>query len=267
LAQHLDPNREVPPDVDLEELKTWVVHEDDQLLVINKPGWLVCHPSKRGPLSSLVGAARVHTGLATLHLVARLDRETSGVVILAKTKESARKYQMAMEHRRVQKTYLAIMEGELKTPVRVDQPIGKSQSSLVRLKMQVAPSIASQSSVTHFQPLASNNGYTVCQVSPETGRRHQIRVHAEWIGHSIVGDKMYGPDETLFIEFAEHGWTERHAAMLPINRQALHCYRYVFDFEDGAEEFVVPIANDMRNLSQKKMGTDMNDLSADLPTL
>eukprot|EP01043_Picozoa_sp_COSAG02_P008643 COSAG02_NODE_281_length_25776_cov_37.797998_1_plen_137_part_10 len=81
--------------VDLAVLPTWILRNDDDLLVINKPGWLVCHPSKNGSLSSLVGAVREYTGLEKLHLVARLDRETSGLVVFAKRPAVAREYQMA----------------------------------------------------------------------------------------------------------------------------------------------------------------------------
>ena len=73
---------------------------------------------------------------------------------------------------------------------------------------------------------------TLCKVRPETGRKHQIRVHAEHLGHRVIGDKIYGPDETLYIDFIEDGWTARHESMLPLKRQALHCYSYTFEFPD-----------------------------------
>ena len=85
------------PLVDLDEMQRWIVREDDDLLVINKPGWLVCHPSKNGPLSSLVGTVREYTKADKLHLVARLDRETSGLIVFAKRPAVARKYQMAIK--------------------------------------------------------------------------------------------------------------------------------------------------------------------------
>ena len=93
--------------------------EDDDLLILNKPGWLVCHPSKDGLLSSLVGAVRMYTNLDKLHLVARLDRETSGLVIIIKRSPVARKFQMAIQDRKVGKEYLAILEGALEKGVEV----------------------------------------------------------------------------------------------------------------------------------------------------
>jgi len=251
------PFGKIPPDVNLDDFTSWIIREDDELLVVNKPGWLVCHPSKRGPLSSLIGAVREYTGLERLHLVARLDRETSGLVILAKNSIAARKYQTAIEHRRVAKTYLGILTGELQDSIRVNQPIGACNNSAVYVKQQVTLTGENKSAATHFEPLSHANGATFCKVTPETGRRHQIRVHAQWLGHPIIGDKIYGLDENLFVEFMDNGWTERLAAKLPMYRQALHCYQYRFCFDDGEEEFVAPIPNDMRTFSSRNgLGID-----------
>src|SRR5580700_4585642 len=99
--------------IGLEDFNSWVIYEDERLLVVDKPGDVVCHPSKAGPQSSLIGAARVHTGQATMHLVFRLDRETSGIVVLAKDPDTAGRLQKAMQKRRVGKTYIAILSGAL----------------------------------------------------------------------------------------------------------------------------------------------------------
>ena len=243
-----------PPDVHPDELATWVLFEDDDILVVNKPGWLVCHPSKRGPLSSLVGAARVHTKCERLHLVARLDRETSGVVVLAKHSVAARKYQMAVQRRQVHKIYIAVLNGELDSPRRVEKPIGKCVDSLVHSKMQVRTVGEGKSAATSFSPIDCHDGYTLCKVETETGRRHQIRVHAQWLGHSIVGDKIYGPDEKLFVEFITNGWTDLHASSLPIKRHALHCHQYRFEFPEDAQQFVALVPSDIAALIAGKVG-------------
>ncbi|MGB0185016.1 MAG: pseudouridine synthase, partial [Opitutales bacterium] len=128
------------PLVDPQELTDWILQEDDDLLIINKPGWLVCHPSKNGPWSSLVGAVREYLQADKLHLVARLDRETSGLVIFARRPAVARRYQMAIQQRRVQKSYLAILEGEFMDSITADQPIGRRISvGPVHLKNEVRP--------------------------------------------------------------------------------------------------------------------------------
>jgi 23S rRNA pseudouridine1911/1915/1917 synthase len=255
-----DPYGEEAPLVDLADFPGWIVQEDDDLLVINKPGWLVCHPSKNGPLSSLVGVVREYTGADKLHLVARLDRETSGLILFAKRPAVARKFQMAIQNRIVKKAYLALMEGELTAPVHVDRSIARRRGGPVMVKSEVSTDRTAQSAVTDFHPLLSGNGLTLCRVEPQTGRKHQIRVHAEHLGHRIVGDKIYGPDETLYIEFIEKGWTERLAAHLPMQRQALHCYEYDFQFPEGSLRFTAPMPDDLRTHCEQHLGPSVAKL-------
>jgi 23S rRNA pseudouridine1911/1915/1917 synthase len=204
-----------------EEIKSWILHEDGEVLVIDKPGDVVCHPSKAGPWSSLAGAVREYSGLAVSHLVYRLDRETSGVVVFAKTSAVAARLQKSLRERQVGKTYLAIMTGVLSGPVTVDQPLGDDVNSAVLAKSAVRP--YGQAAVTHFTPLARGGGFTLASVTTGTGRKHQIRAHARWLGKYLVGDKIYGPDEGCFLEFIESGWTPALEEKLLLPRQALHC--------------------------------------------
>ena len=255
----MDPYGEEAPLVDLEAFPHWIVEEDDNLLVINKPGWLVCHPSKNGPLSSLVGVVREYTGADKLHLIARLDRETSGLIVFAKRPSVARKFQMAIQQRIVRKGYLAIMEGEFEAPLHVDEPIARRRGGPVFVKSEVSYDRTSQTAVTDFYPIVAKNGYTLARVEPETGRKHQIRIHAEHLQHRIVGDKIYGPDETLYIDFIESGWTARHAAALPIQRQALHCHRYVFEFPEGPRTFTASLQADMVDFCRNRMGLNAEE--------
>lgn len=279
LDPHFGPE---PPEVELDELAAWIVHEDAYLLVVDKPGWLVCHPSKRGPRSSLVGACREWTGLDRLHLVSRLDRETSGLVVLAKNGAMASRLQKAVQERQVEKVYLAVLEGRLETPVDVDAPLGPHPSSAVRARVAVLPE-GGKAARTRFEPLGPRNGdatgdwpvggpgdgrgtgespgsveaevlnranLSLVRVIPTTGRKHQIRAHAAHIGHPVAGDKIYGPDEGLFLEFIESGWTERMARQLPIQRQALHLAAVGFPASDGCPplRFEVGLPADMRRL-------------------
>src|SRR4051812_17334546 len=133
------------------EIPGWILHEDERLLVVNKPGDVVCHPSKAGPWSSLVGALREHTKLPTVHLVFRLDRETSGVVVLAKDARMASRLQRAMQERQIGKAYIAVLTGELGGAVTVDQPLGDDVTSPVFMKSAVVAE-GGQSAVTHFAP-------------------------------------------------------------------------------------------------------------------
>lgn len=250
----MDPYGETAPLVNFEDFPSWIVQEDDNLLIINKPGWLLCHPSKNGPMSSLVGVVRAYTGADKLHLVARLDRETSGLIIFAKRPSVARKFQMAIQQRIVKKDYLAILEGEFLDSLHVDEPIARRRTGgPVHVKNEVSYDRSSQTAVTDYIPLLSRGGYTLCRVVPVTGRKHQIRVHAEHLQHRIVGDKIYGPDETLYLDFIESGWTERLEAALPMQRQALHCYRYIFEFPDGPISFTAPLQSDLLEFCSKYM--------------
>ena len=256
-----NPYGEEAPLVDLADFPGWIVQEDENLLIINKPGWLVCHPSKNGPMSSLVGVVREYTKADKLHLVARLDRETSGLIVFAKRPSVARKFQMAIQNRIVKKAYIALVEGELSESAHVDLPIARRKGGPVIVKSEVSYDRSSQTAVTDFKPLIVKNGYTLCRIEPETGRKHQIRVHAEYLKHRIVGDKIYGPDETLYIEFIENGWTERLEAALPIKRQALHCHRYDFEFPEGTISFTAPLQEDMLSFCQTHMELNPDEIS------
>lgn len=264
MSEALNPFGQTAPLVDLADLSAWILRDDEDLMVINKPGWLVCHPSKNGPLSSLVGAVRELTGAEKLHLVARLDRETSGLVVFAKRPAMARKYQMAIQNRIVKKIYLAILEGELTEPIEVDQSIARRKQGLVHVKNEVSYVRGAQSAKTTFTPIARGGGYTLARVEPETGRKHQIRVHAEWLDHRVVGDKIYGPDESLYLEFIEHGWTERLEEALPLKRQALHCFEYCFEFPGAAVTLQAPLLEDMTSFCMEHMQLNLAeiDLSA-----
>ena len=230
--------------ITLEEFKSWVIYEDNRLLVVNKPGDVVCHPSKAGPWSSLVGAAREYTGLPTMHLVFRLDRETSGVVVLAKDAKMASVLQTAMMERKAGKVYLAVMSGALLAPVTVNQPLGDDRASPVFIKSTVVE--GGQSALTHFTPLATAGAFTLARVVTETGRKHQIRAHAQWLGHSLVGDKIYGPDAQLYLDFITKGWSSTLEEKLLLPRQALHCAEIDLSAVGAPQIFKAEMAADMQ---------------------
>ncbi len=208
-----------------EEMRAWTIFEDERVLVINKPGDVVCHPSKDGPWSSLVGAAKEYLRAEVVHLVFRLDRETSGVVVMAKEPKMGARLHKAVMERRYGKSYQAILTGELGGEVRVEQALGKDVMSPVTVKSTVVPpdEPGAQTAISVFTPERAGGGFTLARVVTETGRKHQIRAHAQWLGHSLVGDKIYGPDPRLFLEFVENGFTARLERELLLRRQALHC--------------------------------------------
>lgn len=251
----MDPYGEEAPLVALDEFRHWILYEDEDLLLVNKPGWFVCHPSKNGPHSSLVGLVRLHLNADKLHLVARLDRETSGLVLFAKRPIIARRYQMAIQDRCVDKAYLAILEGTFDAAFKLEAPVGRRPAGVgpVHVKSCVYFDRKSLAAETHFRPLHTANGYTLCCVFPITGRKHQIRVHAAHLGFPILGDKIYGPDERYYLAFIDQGWTESLAHALILPRQALHCYRYRFRFKDGTRVFTAPLQEDLQTFCAEKL--------------
>ena len=236
-----------------EEIESWIIHNDADVLAIHKPGLVLCHPSKHGPWSSLVGACREYLGVERLHMPSRLDRETSGVVVFAKHPAAASELQTAIEKRAVTKRYLAILHGELNSTITVDQPIGQHPAAKVFIRRAVVE--GGQSATTEFEPLTTNQGYTLARVKPHTGRMHQIRVHAEWLGHPIVGDKIYGGDETLFLRFIDFGYTPELACQLEWPRHALHAELLQFHLKGGTKSFEAPLAPDLVELCRQRQLT------------
>lgn len=238
-----------------EELSSWQMVDDEAVLAFNKPGDVVCHPSKAGPWSSLAGAVKAGCGLERAHLVFRLDRETSGVVLFAKDERWASILQRAMMARRVKKTYLAVLTGELNAPIAVDQPLGDDEHSPVYVKTAVRPD--GKEARSRFTPLLATGGFTLAEVGIDTGRKHQIRAHAQWLGHAVVGDKIYGPDARCYLEFIDHGWTPALEEKLLLPRQALHCAKIEIlggANGEGAREYRAPLAPDMAAFCRQRMG-------------
>jgi 23S rRNA pseudouridine1911/1915/1917 synthase len=244
-----------PPLVEPTELRQWVLLEDERLLVIDKPGWLVVHPSKNGPWSSLAGAVREEFKPDAIRFVFRLDRETSGVIVLAKTEAMGGRLGKAILQRKIGKLYVALLEGELPGPVTVNQALGPDPTANVTVKSRVVPadSPGAQAAETKFHPLAARGGFTLVGVELLTGRKHQIRAHAEWMGHRVVGDKLYGPDPGLYLEFATKGWTERHSALLETTRQALHCV--AIDLRPTGLDYLLraPWPKDLARFAERRM--------------
>ena len=256
----LPSSSDQPELINPNEFPNWIVEEDDRILAINKPGLVVCHPSKNGPWSSLVGAAREYLQQDLVHLVHRLDRETSGICLLAKDKLAARHSQMAFQNHQVSKEYLAVVEGEFKESVHLNTHLAKDLESEVYIKQTVRKSHSSKRAETVFEPLLSRNGFSLVKVLPKTGRKHQIRIHAAHLGHPIVGDKLYGPDERHYLEFIEKGYTARLAEALGFHRHALHAFRIHFNAPQFERSFFAPLQPDLVQLIVTRMDCDLEAL-------
>lgn len=197
-----------------------VVFEDDDLLVVDKPGNMVCHSAQRPGQVSLADWVRERS--VTPRFVNRLDRETSGLVLITKNERAAKLLGKQVLRREVEKEYVAVCWGVFeKDTGTVDQPIGLTTDAAVYTKRVVDP-VAGKASETEFAVEQRLRGFTVMRLWPRTGRTHQLRVHLSWLGHPIVGDKIYGPDERLYLEFIEKGVTDEILTKLLLPRQALH---------------------------------------------
>lgn len=208
-----------------------VLHEDQELLVVNKPAGLVCHPSKQGPLSSLIGRVRAHLGEdARPHLVNRLDRETSGLILIAKTDAAARELRRLWERQAVAKEYLAIVQGHPAADTgTVDAPLGRDEHSPVAIRDRVradgSPARTDYVVLNRFrrqEEPGAGRDFALLQVRPHTGRKHQIRIHLAHLGHPIVGDKIYGGDGSAYLALVEGRLTPAQQAELLLPHQALH---------------------------------------------
>lgn len=198
-----------------------VVFEDEDVLVVDKPGGMVCHSAQRAEYGSLAEWLREH-GVSTPRMINRLDRETSGLVVVAKNERAAKTLGKAVLRREIEKQYMAICWGEFEQERGVvDQPIGVSRTSVVYTK-RVVDCAAGKPSVTEFAVEKRLRGFTQVGLTPRTGRAHQLRVHMAWLGHPIVGDKIYGPDETLYLQFIQKGVTGEMLDKLLLPRHALH---------------------------------------------
>lgn len=227
-------------------------------LVVEKPAQMAAHPSKPGEektlwhyLGHLLAYELVNGG--GISIINRLDRETSGLTLIATMRPAARSLCRQMAAHTIQKTYLAIVLGwPEEERWEVDAPISRQgihEPSKIWLKQCVHPS--GSQAFTTFETLARLRGrehperhFALVKATPRTGRMHQIRVHLAASGHPLVGDKIYGEDERCYLEFIESGWTPSLQSRLFLDRHALHaCGLFL---EESGQGWEIPLPADLQ---------------------
>ncbi|MCJ7585338.1 MAG: RluA family pseudouridine synthase [Anaerolineales bacterium] len=186
-----------------------ILFENDDLLVVNKPASMVVHPSPGHEAGTLVHAVLGHVpslegigGEERPGVVHRLDKDTSGLILLAKNERAHRWLQDQFRLRKVEKTYLALVDGAPPTPAgRVEAPVGRDPAH--RKKMAVLPSGKGRDAASEYRTLECFKAHTLLEVHPLTGRTHQIRLHLAFLGCPIVGDRVYGRKK-LSLEISRH---------------------------------------------------------------
>jgi 23S rRNA pseudouridine1911/1915/1917 synthase len=210
-----------------------IVAETEDYLVVDKPAHLQAHPSKPDGSFTLWHGLRELLAFELLNggqvsIINRLDRETSGLTLVAKNAAAARQFSMLMMRRGIKKEYLAIVHGwPAWTEREIDAPIarqGERVPSAIYLKQCVHPLGASAQTGFRVERrfMRAGAAFSVVRAFPHTGRMHQIRVHLSHAGHPIVGDKIYGNDERHYLQFIDTGWTGELAKALVLPRHALH---------------------------------------------
>jgi 23S rRNA pseudouridine1911/1915/1917 synthase len=208
----------VPSAITYEDFKQMIVYEDDDILVVNKTAALPVHPSKMHYENTLANYCAYYyqvlnpiDGEFVFRCVNRLDKDTSGLVIIAKNMLSSASLYIQQQDNEIHRTYLAIAEGIVPKNGIIDLPISKKEDSAIERCIDMANG---DKAVTHYECIDTKviNGsmYSLVKLNLETGRTHQIRVHMKAIGHPLIGDFLYNPNLAL------------------INRQALHSYRLEF---------------------------------------
>ena len=208
-----------------------IVYEDEDLLVVNKPSDMPVHPSMNHYDHTLAnGVMHYFTSQGipyTFRCVNRLDRDTTGLTLLAKNMLSSAILSRQILHREIHRTYLAIAEGKVPDFGTVNAPIARKSGSTIERTVDFADG---ERAVTHYRRIAFQNGLSLLALQLETGRTHQIRVHMNYIGHPLIGDFLYYPESTL----------------LP--RQALHsfCLAFAHPITGVQTSYTAPLPADMR---------------------
>ena len=223
-----------------QDLPIDVIYQDAAMLVINKPAGLVVHPGAGNPDGTLLNALLFHypenRSLARAGIVHRLDKDTSGLMVVAKTEQARLSLVEQLADHSLHREYLAIAVGNIISGATVDEPIGRDKHD----RRRMCVNMMGKNAVTHYRVEQRFRKHTLIKVNLETGRTHQIRVHMNFLGHPLIGDQVYG--KRLAIPKDCH--PELEAQLRVFKRQALHAakiaYKHPVSEQEQSWEAVVP---------------------------
>jgi 23S rRNA pseudouridine1911/1915/1917 synthase len=222
-----------------------ILYQDDSVLVIDKPAGLPMHTTAKFWRNTLTALLRERYPDEQMEVAHRIDRETSGVLLIARGRKMASFLTRAFARRAVDKTYLALVKGQPPDRGRIERPL-----KLLDTKSHVMMGVAADGlpAVTTFEVVRRFADHALCAAHPETGRQHQIRVHFQSLGHPIVGDKLYGAGEELFMRSCDQGVTPELLELFDgLPRHALHAHRLTFPHPTRGEPMTVesPLPRDL----------------------
>jgi 23S rRNA pseudouridine1911/1915/1917 synthase len=238
-------------DILAQDIPLNIIYEDNDIIVLNKPPDMIVHPARGNTYGTLVNALVFHSdklssGLGEFRpgIVHRLDKDTTGVMVVAKNDTAQWKIAKQFEQRKTRKSYLAIVHGTPDlTADRINAPLGVHPK--IREKYAIRPEIGKEA-ITFYEVVESFRGFSLLKMTPKTGRTHQIRVHLSYIKHPIVGDDMYGGKLVYPWQLADGEPTVQEPV---INRVALHAWTLEFNHPTTKKlvKFEAPLPEDMQN--------------------
>jgi 23S rRNA pseudouridine955/2504/2580 synthase/23S rRNA pseudouridine1911/1915/1917 synthase len=252
VVEHLSDDVPEPP----ADLNAAILYRDDDIIVVNKPANLTVHPGGRYFHHTLWAVLKERHGMADPAFVNRLDRETSGLVVVACNDKAAMKCRRQFADRRVAKRYLALVEGPFPRECRAegllveDVSFGRHKRRLFKPVAACAEGEQGDPASTMFRLARLAGPISEVEARPETGRLHQIRATLCWMGYPVVGDKLYGVDPTIFLRFCTDTMTEGDRLRMRMGRQALHAAGLRFRHPRTGKwlEFDLPLPDDMTGL-------------------